>query len=228
MSVFQLGRRISFPSPSRSGPDGLLAFGGDLSVERLLLAYANGIFPWYSEGQPILWWSPDPRMVLFLDEFKCSKSLQRLLKKKLFRVTFDTAFQEVVNACSTAPRQGQDGTWITTEMRRAYCALHQEGYAHSVECWHEDTLAGGLYGVSLGRCFFGESMFSAVPNASKVALAILVEALKKWDFQFVDCQMETDHLRSLGARKAPRTKFLRLLKEAQRFKTRRGLWTAPE
>lgn len=228
MPVFQLGRRISFPSATRSGPDGLLAVGGDLSVERLLLAYANGIFPWYSEGQPILWWSPDPRMLLFLDEFRCSKSLRKLLKKKHFRVTLDTAFEEVVNACSKAPRQGQDGTWITAEMKQAYCALHEEGYAHSVECWHEDTLAGGLYGVSLGRCFFGESMFSAMPNASKVALAILVQTLKKWDFDFVDCQMETDHLRSLGAREAPRSQFLSLLKEGQRFETRKGLWTVHE
>lgn len=224
MPVYQLIDDLIFPSPENAEPDGLLAVGGDLSSERLLLAYQMGIFPWYSERQPILWWSPDPRMILEPSEFHLSRRLRQTLKKALFKVTFDRAFANVIRACASVQRRDQHGTWITPEMQQAYIRLHKQGYAHSVESWFEGELVGGVYGVSLGRCFFGESMFFFRTDASKVALAALVERLKAWDFSMLDAQMITRHLLSLGAKEIPRRVFLKRLREAIRFPTKRGNW----
>lgn len=210
MPVFRLTNDIAFP-PVHFAETGLLAIGGDLRRERLLLAYRSGIFPWYSEGEPLLWWSPDPRMVLYPDEFHCSRSLRRTIKKGVFEVTLDRAFPEVIRACASVPRGGQDGTWITPQMEAAYIDLHQTGHARSIECWHDGKLAGGLYGVSLGGCFFGESMFSRKTDASKVAMFTLVTAAKAWGIPFIDCQVANPHLASLGAREVPRRVFCREL-----------------
>jgi leucyl/phenylalanyl-tRNA--protein transferase len=193
-------------------PNGLLAAGGELSPERLTRAYRRGIFPWYSAGEPILWWSPDPRMVLFPSELKISRSLTKTLRKGAFTVTADRAFDQVIEGCSQ-PRPGQPGTWITAEMKQAYRALHRLGRAHSVETWLGDRLAGGLYGVAIGRAFFGESMFSRVSEASKVALAHLVRQLDHWGFGLIDCQMRTPLLASFGAREIARSEFARRLAE---------------
>lgn len=213
-----------FPPPDYADPSGLIAVGGDLSSERLLEAYRVGIFPWYSDDQPILWWSPDPRFVLELDEFNISRSLRKTLQRKIFQVTFDRVFEEVIAACSAAPREGQRGTWITPEMRDAYLDLHGLGYAHSVETWFGGKLVGGLYGVSLGKAFFGESMFHYKSDASKVALATLVEKLKNWGFHFIDSQMTTEHMMNLGAKEVPRRIFLKRLQSALRHATKRGKW----
>ena len=193
-------------------PNGLLAAGGDLSTERLLDAYVRGIFPWFGHGDPLLWWSPDPRMVLYVDELHVSRSLRRAIRSGRFRVTMDAAFREVMEACAE-PRPDRAGTWITAEMIAAYERLAALGYAHSVEAWDDDTLVGGLYGVAIGRMFFGESMFSRVPDASKVAFAHLVSQLRRWDMPVIDCQMSTAHLASLGAREIPRVDFLRQVTE---------------
>jgi leucyl/phenylalanyl-tRNA--protein transferase len=187
-------------------PDGLLAAGGDLSAERLLAAYRRGIFPWYADGQPILWWSPDPRMVLFIDEFVVSRSLGRRVRERRFEIRVDTAFADVMRGCA-APRDGQGGTWITPAMIEAYGELHARGYAHSVEAWRDGELAGGLYGLALGRVFFGESMFARETDASKVALVSLVGLLRGQGVSMIDCQQETAHLSSLGARPIPRAAF---------------------
>lgn len=192
-------------------PNGLLAAGDDLSVARLLEAYGHGIFPWFSAGEPVLWWSPDPRMVLLPTEFKISRSLARVLRKTAYEVRCDTAFEAVMCACA-APR-GEPGTWINADMIAAYCALHEMGYAHSVEVWMDGKLAGGLYGVAIGRMFYGESMFAQVSNASKIALAHLARQLERWQFQMIDCQMNTAHLASLGAREIPRSEFVARLQE---------------
>ena len=202
-----------FPPVSRAltEPNGLLAAGGVLTDARLIDAYLNGIFPWYSADQPLLWWSPDPRMVLHPAELKISRSLGKRLHKGGFEVRFDTAFEHVMRACA-APRDGQDGTWITDEMVAAYTQLHQRGLAHSVETWIDGQLAGGLYGVALGRMFYGESMFTRSTDASKIALAFLARQLQRWQFGMIDCQMNTAHLASLGAREVPRADFLRELK----------------
>ncbi len=213
-----------FPDP-RSGPASLpLAQGGDLTVDRLLTAYEMGIFPWYSEGEPVYWWSPDPRFILMLSDFHYPRSLRRDFKKPVWKITFDTAFEEVIHACATSPRPGQNGTWITREMIEAYIQLHLAGFAHSVECWREGNMAGGLYGVSLGNVFFGESMFHRVANASKVALAHLVDQLHKWGFCFIDCQMPTDHLEAFGAKAISRNNFLDLLKVTLKQSTLQGSW----
>jgi leucyl/phenylalanyl-tRNA--protein transferase len=204
---------------------GLLAVGGDLSPERLLAAYREGIFPWYSEGEPLLWWSPDPRFVLFPRELRISRSMRQFLKKGFLRITFDHAFRSVIAACRK-PRPGQDDTWITQEMQEAYIALHDLGYAHSVEVWQEESLVGGLYGVSLGHAFFGESMFSIRANASKAALITLVSGQQELHFNLIDCQVETPHLGSLGARFIPRREFRAHLKESLRHETYRGNWGA--
>ncbi len=222
--MFKLSRRIEFPPPNLAEPDGLLAIGGDLSVERLKLAYSLGIFPWFNLGDPILWWSPDPRLVLFPEEFRVSARLERTIRSRKFRVTFDTAFDRVIAACKRAPRPGQDGTWITEDMQAAYIRLHKAGFAHSVEAWRGEQLVGGLYGVSLGAAFFGESMFARTPDASKVALAALVERLRAWEFHFIDCQVHTRHLASLGARDIPRAEFLQRLDHALERPTRSGNW----
>ena|SRR5919108_5964306 len=228
MPIYRLVEELVFPPPEYADRSGLLAVGGDLSSERLLEAYRVGIFPWYSEDQPILWWSPDPRLVLELDDFKTSRSLRKTLKRKIFQVTFDRAFEEVIRACASTSREGQSGTWITKEMQEAYIHLHGLGYAHSVESWFEEELVGGLYGVSLGKAFFGESMFHRKTDASKVALAALVEKLKCWNFHFVDAQMTTDHMIRLGAKEMPRRIFLKRLQGALRHPTRRGKWRTGE
>ena len=225
MPVFRLTDDIAFPDPALAEEDGLLAVGGDLSMERILHAYAQGIFPWYSEGQPILWWSPDPRMVLLPSEFNCSKRLERELRNPAWTVTVDTHFEDVLDHCASISRPDQDGTWITSEMRKAYVVLHRAGYAHSVEVWKEGALAGGLYGISLGRCFFGESMFSLEPNASKIAMATLVADLLDHGADLIDCQVHTPHLESLGARDIPRDTFLALLEESNTGASRVGKWT---
>lgn len=224
MPIFRLVDEPIFPPPDYADASGLLAVGGDLSSERLLEAYRLGIFPWYSEDQPILWWSPDPRLVLRLDDFKISRSLRKTLNKGVFRVTFDRAFEEVIRACASVPRENQKGTWITPEMEEAYVRLHGLGYAHSVEAWWGQELVGGLYGVSLGKAFFGESMYHRKSDASKVALAVLVEKLCEWKFHFIDAQMTTEHLLSLGAKEMPRRIFLRRLQSALRHPTKRGKW----
>jgi len=226
MPIYRLVDEPIFPPPEYADPSGLLAVGGDLSNERLLEAYRLGIFPWYSEDQPILWWSPDPRLVLDLNDFKISRSLRKTLKKEVFQITFDHAFEEVIRACASVPREAQNGTWITDDMEKAYIKLHGLGYAHSVESWFGGKLAGGLYGVSLGKCFFGESMFHLKTDASKVALATLVETLKSWDFHFIDSQMTTEHMLSLGAKELPRRIFLKRLQLALRYPTRRWRWRA--
>lgn len=204
--------RTAFPDVSEAlaEPDGLLAIGGDLSSERLLAAYRCGIFPWYSDGQPILWWSPNPRAVLYLDALHVSRSLKKALRREDYRVSFDTAFSEVINACAT-PRKDGLGTWITGEMASAYNRLHRQGHAHSIEVWRDERLIGGLYGVSLGRIFFGESMFSRQTNASKIAFVYLVRQLRHWQFALLDCQIYSPHLGTLGARLIPREKFIQYL-----------------
>jgi leucyl/phenylalanyl-tRNA--protein transferase len=189
-------------------PNGLLAAGADLSPGRLIAAYQRGIFPWFSDGEPILWWSPDPRLVLFPEQLKISRSLAKTLRHGAYRVTLDTAFTEVISACANTPRACQPGTWIVSAMQTAYQRLHQIGIAHSVETWCDGELAGGLYGIALGRAFFGESMFSRRSNASKIALAHLCQHLQAQGFGIIDCQMETAHLQSLGARPLPRAEFL--------------------
>ena len=194
-------------------PNGLLAVGGDLSPARLVDAYRHGIFPWYSEGQPIMWWSPDPRMVLYVDEVRVTRSLRKRAQSGRFETRIDTAFREVIHACATTPREGQGGTWITPEMVDAYCMLHRQGYAHSVESWRDGELVGGLYGLALGRVFFGESMFAHESDASKVALVRLVAHLQQLDVPLIDCQQETSHLASLGARPIPRARFAAHLSE---------------
>lgn len=224
MPVYQLSEEFIFPHPDLADESGLLAFGGDLSSERLVQAYANGIFPWYSEGEPILWWSPNPRMVLFPDRLKVSKSLKQSIKNKSYEVRFDTNFNAVIEHCSAVPREGQDGTWITEEMKRAYIQLHKKGIAHSVETYANEKLIGGLYGLSIGSAFFGESMFQTERDASKVSLYYLVEKVKEWNFTFIDAQVETDHMKRMGSENIPREKFLEILKIAIKAPTIKGKW----
>ena len=214
MPVFTLSKRLSFPPPHLAIKEGLLAVGGDLSVDRLLLAYRSGIFPWYAKGEPILWWSPDPRLVLYPDELNVSRSLRKVIKRKLFHITFDQNFDAVISGCAEAKRSYGDGTWITDEMKSAYIDLHKAGYAHSVEAWQDGRLVGGLYGVAIGRVFFGESMFSRVSNASKVAFVTFVENLRRLKFILIDCQVRTDHLMRFGAREIPRKVFLEQVEKA--------------
>jgi leucyl/phenylalanyl-tRNA--protein transferase len=210
--VFLLGDDPeAFPAPERADRSGLLAVGGDLRPARLLAGYRRGIFPWYSEGQPILWHSPDPRFVLLPERLHVSRSLEKVLRRGTYSLRADTAFDAVVEGCAEAPRPGQDGTWITPEMRAAYGTLHQMGHAHSVEAWKEGQLVGGLYGVAVGRLFFGESMFSRAPDASKAAFASAARALFAAGCLLIDCQVETEHLAHFGAEEVPRRRFLRLL-----------------
>jgi leucyl/phenylalanyl-tRNA---protein transferase len=224
MTVFLLNDSLVFPDPRCAESDGLVAVGGDLRIERLILAYQNGIFPWYSEGNPIMWFSPDPRLVLFPDRLRVSKSLTKVIKSEVFEVRFDTCFEEVIMRCATIKRQNQDATWITNDMIDAYVIMHYEGFAHSVETFYEDKLVGGLYGISLGGAFFGESMFHSMSNASKVSLYRLVEKLKLWRFDFIDSQISTNHMKSLGAREVHRESFLAMLELTLKRKTRRGKW----
>lgn len=225
MSIFELQKACHFPDPRLSEPDGLLAYGGDLSVDRLLAAYLVGVFPWFSEEDPYLWWSPDPRMVLYLMEFKKHKSLRTIINSGKFRVTFDSAFEQVIRKCSGIQRDDQmGGTWITEEMIQAYVDLHFAGYAHSVETWFNGEIVGGLYGVSLGGMFFGESMFHTINNASKVAIWHLVERLMAWDFDLIDAQQDTSHLRNMGGRTIERKVFLHLLNHSLKKPSRIGKW----
>ncbi len=207
-------------------PNGLLAMGGCLSRTRLINAYQEGIFPWYNPGEPILWWSPNPRLVLFPDELIVSRSLRKTLRKNVFTVTFDQAFSEVVSACAQ-PRKDSIGTWITEDIYQAYCNLHQIGIAHSAEAWFEDRLVGGLYGVAIGRVFFGESMFHYQTDASKVVFASLVEQLKNWGYQLIDCQVHTQHLESFGAQEIDRVEFASLLKTYCSQPAERNAWLLP-
>ncbi len=203
-----LDDEIIFPDAALAEPDGLLAIGGDLSVERLTLAYQSGIFPWFSEGDPILWFAPHERCVIFPDQIKISKSMQKLLRENTFQVTVNKAFDKVIENCAKTPRLGQDGTWITDDMQKAYLKMHQKGLAHSVEVWQNDKLVGGLYGIKIGNVFCGESMFSLVSNASKTALIYLA---KNMYFKLIDCQLPNDHLMSLGAEMISRAEYLEIL-----------------
>lgn len=211
--MFLLNDELYFPPVEQADENGLLAIGGDLSSERLLLAYRSGIFPWFSEDDPVCWWSPDPRFVLFPPEIKISKSMQQVIKKKQFRFTSNTAFEQVITGCQNVYREGQDGTWITDEMKAAYIQLHKAGFAHSAEAWLNDRLAGGLYGIRLGNVFFGESMFSHFSNASKFAFISYVQQLQKENVQLIDCQLHTRHLESLGAVMISRPAFISLLQQ---------------
>ena len=216
-----------FPPVSKAlrSPNGLLCAGGDLSPGRIVEAYRHGIFPWYSEGEPILWWSPDPRMVLFPDELKVSRSLRKTLEKGVYETRFDTAFARVIRACAE-PRDGQSGTWIVPEMIAAYTRLHELGFAHSVESWRDGELVGGLYGLALGQAFFGESMFTRATDASKVALVRMVERLQAAGCRVIDCQQATRHLASLGAREIPRSRFSQLLRESIQYPPAGARWTS--
>lgn len=225
MPVFRLDDRLVFPPADLADANGLLAVGGDLRPERLLLAYSRGIFPWYGEGLPILWHSPDPRFVLEASQLHVPRSLRKAINRAPYEIRYDTAFREVISACRDVPRAGQESTWITDEMVEAYCTLHQHGFAHSAEAWAGDTLVGGLYGVSLGGAYFGESMYARAPEASKIAFVHLVEKLRAWDIELIDCQVYTDHLARFGAEDWPRSRFLEALETAMEQPTRRGRWT---
>lgn len=210
--MYFLSKELYFPPVHSASPEGIVAIGGDLSTERLLLAYRSGIFPWFEDDEPILWWAPPRRMVLFLNELKVSKSMRNILNRNIFTITVNTSFRDVITACRDIKRDGQPGTWITDEMTEAYCKLHELGYAKSIEVWHEGRLAGGLYGVDMGTVFCGESMFSKMPNASKVAFIALVQLLEKDNYKLLDCQVHNSHLESLGAREIPRSEFMEILK----------------
>jgi len=222
----ELMRAFPFPDVARADRHGLLAYGGDLSPERLISAYAQGVFPWYEED-PVLWFSPDPRMVLEPADLVVNRSLRKCLGRRRYQVRVDSDFRAVIEACATVPRVGQAGTWITADMVAAYCELHELGFAHSVESWHEGVLVGGIYGVSLGAAFFGESMFALRSNASKVALWHLVALMNDKGFHFLDCQAHTPHMERLGARERPRDEFLSALGRALEEPTRRGRWSLP-
>jgi leucyl/phenylalanyl-tRNA--protein transferase len=216
---------IEFPESKWATREGIVAIGGDLSVERILKAYSLGIFPWYNEGSEILWWTPDPRFVLYVDDLKISKSMKQIVRSNRFRVTFDTEFKEVIRNCKSVKREDQDGTWITNDMEEAYFNLHKMGYAHSVEVWEGENLVGGLYGISLGKMFFGESMFTHVSNASKFGFISLVSALKQKGFKMIDCQDYTAHLESLGAIEIPRAAFEGFIVKEITLEGRIGSWT---
>jgi leucyl/phenylalanyl-tRNA---protein transferase len=224
MTVYLLNDEPHFPPPSEAEPDGLIAVGGDLSPLRLLNAYADGIFPWFRDDEDIFWFSPDPRMVLFPDDLKISASLKRVLRSGKFEVRCDTVFTKVIEACALAYRPDQDGTWIDKEFIEAYTELHNLGFAHSFETFSNGELCGGLYGVSIGHAFFGESMFHKTTDASKVAFCAMVEKIKTWQFDFVDCQVETDLVKRLGAKPLPRADYLELLKKAISNTTLKGKW----
>lgn len=225
MPIYQLSDTVSLPLPDLAEPDGLLAVGGDLSSERLILAYENGIFPWYNADQPILWWSPPKRMVLYPNELKVSKSFKKSIEKGGFQLSIDEHFKQTMELCGKTKRKGQDGTWVTPEMVEAYENLHQMGFAHSFEIWKSGELVGGLYGVSLGRAFFGESMFSRVTDASKVALYYLHSFAIEHRLHFIDCQLHTAHLESLGARELERKSYLQELDMALAYPDLKGFWT---
>ena len=223
MPVFRLDKRLVFPSVELA-EDGLLAVGGDLTPQRLLLGYSKGIFPWYGPKLPILWHSPDPRMVMQTRDLLINRSLKKSIKRKPYTLRIDTAFTDVLAACAATPRPGQDGTWLVPDMLSAYRKLHELGFAHSFEAWDGDALVGGLYGVSLGACFFGESMFAHAPDASKIAFAASVAQLDAWEIALIDCQVHTEHLARLGATEVPRVEFIERLEKALDAPTRRGTW----
>ena len=222
--IFRIPQQHLFPDPALADPSGLLGVGGDLDPERVLTAYRSGIFPWYSQGQPILWWSPDPRMVLFTEELRIQRSLAKRIRQQRYRITLDRAFAEVVERCALTARPDQRGTWITTEMSEAYAHLHALGHAHSVEAWEGDELVGGLYGVAVGRLFSGESMFATAPDASKIAFVHLVTQLREWGFPLIDCQVHTPHLERFGAREIPRRDYLAALRDVLTYPNRIGRW----
>src|SRR5689334_13731088 len=223
MPVFRLDDRLVFP-PVHLAEDGLLALGGDLRPERLMLAYTQGIFPWYAENLPILWHSPDPRMIMTTRDLIVQRSLRKQIKRAPYRIAMDTAFDQVLAGCASVPRPGQTGTWLIPEMVEAYNKLHALGFAHSIEAWRGDELVGGLYGVSLGAAFFGESMFARAPDASKIAFVACVRQLDAWDIELIDCQVHTEHLERFGAYEVPRTRYLEMLARALDAPTRRGKW----
>ncbi len=224
MPIFELSKEILFPDPELADPSGILAVGGDLSPQRLLQAYKTGVFPWFNEGDPIVWWSPDPRTVLYPAEVKVSHSMRKVLRDKKFKVTLDHAFEAVIAQCKAQKRVGQKGTWITQEMLEAYVQLHEQGYAHSVEVWIDHVLMGGLYGVSIGGVFAGESMFSKTSNASKVAFITLARLLEQLKFTMLDCQVYTKHLASLGAHEISREQYLEELSRGLQQTTLKGNW----
>jgi leucyl/phenylalanyl-tRNA---protein transferase len=224
MPIFRLDDRLWFPPPELADEEGILAVGGDLRPERLLLAYRMGIFPWYNVGLPIIWHSPDPRTVLPAATLHVPRSLRKVMNRGAYEVRVDTAFARVIDACAETPRPGQEGTWITEGMRVAYGHLHELGFAHSFEAWRGDLLAGGLYGVSLGGAFFGESMFAHAPDASKVAFVTAVAQLGRWGIELIDCQVHTEHLERFGAVEWPRARYLEALGRALLRPTRRGRW----
>src|SRR5687768_776686 len=224
MPVFRLDDRLVFP-PVHLAEDGLLALGGDLRPERLLLAYTQGIFPWYAENLPILWHSPDPRMIMTTRDLVVQKSLKKTIRRRPYELKMDTAFGQVLEGCASVPRPGQSGTWLIPEMVDAYTKLHELGFAHSIETWEGDKLVGGLYGVSLGAAFFGESMFAQAPDASKVAYVACIRQLDHWGIGLIDCQVHTEHLERFGAYEVPRLRYLELLKVALDQPTRRGKWS---
>ncbi len=228
-AIPRLGFDYIFPNPRYAMKEGLLAYGGDLNPDRILTAYRKGIFPWYNEGDPILWWSPDPRLLLYPDDFKLHRSLRKKLRQKRFRVKLDRNFEAVMRHCAAVPRHGQIGTWILPEIVESYKMLHSRGFAHSIEVYDEkDDLIGGLYGLSVGRAFFGESMFSLRPDGSKIALAHLVELAKIWEFAFIDCQIPSEHLKRLGAVCVDRDRFLDELEATQQYLGVPGSWQEHE
>ena len=224
MPLFRLSRHLDFPPAWLARSDGLLCIGGDLSAKRLLLAYENGIFPWFSNEEPILWWSPDPRLVLFPGDVHISRTLKKKIKRKQYRITIDTAFEQTIIACAAPRNNGQDGTWLVEEMIEAYINLHHLGFAHSVETWKNRTLVGGLYGVCIGGAFFGESMFSSETDTSKLALAALARYLSGWEFDLIDCQVTTTHLLSMGAKEIPRNSFLDIIHDSVKRTDTGAVW----
>ncbi len=224
MTVFRLAEDMAFPPPEMAEENGLLAVGGDLSEKRLLLAYSLGVFPWYSAGSPILWWSPDPRLILIPEELRVSRSLRQIIKKGIYSVTMDVAFDMVIGNCAAGRGRKEEGTWITDEMIKAYSRLHELGYAHSVEVWRDGSLVGGLYGVAMGAVYFGESMFSEMKDASKVALVKLVGYLIEKGYQLIDCQVPTEHLISMGAKEVSREEFQVMFKKAMKVSMEPGKW----
>ncbi len=225
MPIYQLSEELWFPPPEDFEQHGVVAIGGDLNIERLILAYKLGIFPWYNEDEPPLWWSPEQRMVMKPGEMKISKSLRNILNRNLFEIKADTAFEQVIGHCQNIKRPGQEGTWLNDEMKQAYIHLHHLGIAHSIECWQNNELVGGLYGVSLGRIFCGESMFSLASNASKVAFAKLNQKLLELNFELIDCQVHNPFLESLGAYEIPREEFLDIIDRNDVSETLKGSWT---
>lgn len=224
MPLFRLSKNLVFPPARFARNDGLLCIGGDLSPERLILAYEKGIFPWFSENDPLLWWSPDPRLVLFPDKIHISKSLNKTIKKNIFTIRLDTAFEQTIHACSSLRKKEDSGTWLVDEMVSAYILLHKKGYAHSIETWQDGKLVGGLYGISIGHSFFGESMFSLQKNASKIALVCLATHLKKHNFDLIDCQVTSDHLIHMGAIEISRQSFLEIIESSVQKKPIKNPW----